>query len=523
MADPAALSPADLAAELDGVLRPLTIELSHAWWEMNTHSSPEAERRQVELELRRREELSDRARYEAVSAAAGAAGDPIVGRVLDVVAKAMGPNMVDDELRRQLVELETKIESTFVNHRGEIDGRRVNDNDIEQVLVGSDDSEERRKAWAASKTVGAAVADDLLALVRLRNEAARRLGFTTHYEMALRFNDLDESRLFATLDDVERASQASFAAWKAGLDERLATRFGCGVDDLRPWHYDDPFFQEPPVTGRVTLDDELAGADLEALTLRTYEGMGLDIRPALGRSDLVSRDGKNQHAFCISIDREDDVRVLSNNVPNEKWMGTMLHEFGHAIYDLEIDRSLPYLIRQPAHTLATEAVAMLFGRLVRDEAWLSEAAGVTADPAVTEAQRVAMLVFARWVLVMCHFERGLYADPDADHDTRWWDLVERFQLVRRPEEVPPGGWASKIHLAVAPVYYQNYLYGELMASQLTAALQRDVGGLVDRRDAGAWLVDRIFRPGASKRWDHLLADATGEPLNVAHFVREFCS
>jgi peptidyl-dipeptidase A len=133
-----------------------------------------------------------------------------------------------------------------------------------------------------------------------------------------------------------------------------------------------------------------------------------------------------------------------------------------------------------------------------------------------------MLVFARWVLVMCHFERGLYRDPDADHDARWWDLVERFQLVHRPDDVPPGGWASKIHLAVAPVYYQNYLYGELMASQLTAALRREVGGLVERPEAGAWLRERVFRPGSSKRWDHLLADATGEELSVRHFVDEFC-
>ena len=519
MADPGAL-----AAQLDDVLRPLSIELSEAWWTTNTRSSPEAERRQVELELRHREELSDRRRFEAVTEAIAAADDQVVRRVLEVVANEMGPNQVDDELRRQLVELQSRIESTFVNHRGEIDGRRVNDNDIEQVLTESDDGDERRRAWTASKTVGAAVADDLLTLVRLRNDGARRLGFDNHYQMALRFNDLDEDRLFATLDNVESATQDAFVRWKSDLDEQLARRFGCRVDELRPWHYDDPFFQEAPVTGRVSLDDELAGADLEALTLRTYDGIGLDIRPALERSDLVSREQKNQHAFCISIDHEDDVRVLSNNVPNEKWMGTMLHEFGHAIYDLEVDRSLPFLIRQPAHMLSTEAIAMLFGRLVRDPAWLEQVAGVrgAGAGAVVEAQRVAMLVFARWVLVMCHFERGLYRDPDADHDERWWELVERFQLVRRPDDVPAGGWASKIHLAVAPVYYQNYLYGELTASQLIASLRQSAGGLVGRPEAGAWLRDRVFRPGASQRWDHLLEAATGEELSVRHFVREFC-
>ena len=30
---------------------------------------------------------------------------------------------------------------------------------------------------------------------------------------------------------------------------------------------------------------------------------------------------------------------------------------------------------------------------------------------------------------------------------------------------------AKIHLAAAPVYYQNYLYGELFASQVDATLR----------------------------------------------------
>jgi peptidyl-dipeptidase A len=121
---------------------------------------------------------------------------------------------------------------------------------------------------------------------------------------------------------------------------------------------------------------------------------------------------------------------------------------------------------------------------------------------------------------MCTFERALYQDPDGDHDTRWWDLVERYQGITRPDGRRAPDWAAKIHLAVAPVYYQNYLYGELFASQLQAALERDAGGLVDTTTAGEWLVDRVFRPGASMRWDHLVESATGEPLTARHFAAE---
>jgi peptidyl-dipeptidase A len=142
---------------------------------------------------------------------------------------------------------------------------------------------------------------------------------------------------------------------------------------------------------------------------------------------------------------------------------------------------------------------------------------------LAEARRAALLVFARWVLVMTHFERGLYADPDADHDTRWWDLVEQFQRVRRPDGRHAPDWAAKIHLTVAPVYYQNYLYGELVASQLQATLGARAGGLVDVPEVGRLLVAELFRPGASLRWDRLVERATGEPLTAAHLARQLAA
>ena len=175
----------------------------------------------------------------------------------------------------------------------------------------------------------------------------------------------------------------------------------------------------------------------------------------------------------------------------------------HAAYNRGVDPSLPWLVRDAAHAVTTEGVAMLFGRLVRSLDWLERVAGVPAAELdrlrrpLAAARRAALLVFARWVLVVTHFERRLYADPDTDLDTLWWDLVERYQRVRRPAGRHEPDWAAKIHLAVVPVYYQNYLYGELFASQLERALTDRTGGFVDRREAGRFLTDAVFaRRGA---------------------------
>jgi peptidyl-dipeptidase A len=123
---------------------------------------------------------------------------------------------------------------------------------------------------------------------------------------------------------------------------------------------------------------------------------------------------------------------------------------------------------------------------------------------------------------MSHFERGLYADPDGDLATLWWDLVERFQGVRRPAGDRPHDWATKIHLATAPVYYHNYLLGEVCASQLAATIERETGSpspAFEPAAAGAMLRERFLRPGRSVAWGPLVEQATGAPLGADAFVR----
>ena len=248
----------------------------------------------------------------------------------------------------------------------------------------------------------------------------------------------------------------------------------------------------------------------------------------IDRSDLFPRDGKCQHAFCIDVDRAGDIRVLANVVPTQQWMDTMLHELGHATFDAGLDPSLPWLLRD-THLVVTEGIAILMGRLASDAEWLERVVGVdpVAVAAIADALRAAraaeMLVFTRWVLVMTNFERSLYADPESDLDARWWELVERYQLVRRPEGRSNPDWAAKIHVACAPVYYHTYLFGHIVASQLAATLERECGGLVDRPEAGRLLAERVFAPGLAVRWDKLIEQATGEPLSAEHFGRDIAA
>ena len=53
-------------------------------------------------------------------------------------------------------------------------------------------------------------------------------------------------------------------------------------------------------------------------------------------------------------------------------MGTILHELGHGVYDKNIDSSLAFSLRTPAHTFTTEAIAKIFGNIASNPYWLRD-------------------------------------------------------------------------------------------------------------------------------------------------------
>ena len=527
-----------LSAAIDRLvaeIEPLHLRHNLAYWKASADGDPVAEEEAARLDTEIRTVFSRPDEYESLRAlaAAGGVADPLLARQLALLLNAYRGQQFEPASIARLVRLEKRLEGRFNVFRAELDGRHVLDNDLRRVLVESDDSAERRRAWEAAKQIGTEVAPDLLELVRLRNDAARSLGFDNYYTMRLTLDEQDETELFDLLDGLEHGTRPLFEEYKRGLDARLAARFGVAPAELRPWHCADPFFQEAPPL-EPDFDRHFAARPLEQMLERSFAAVGLDVRELLARADLYERPGKSQHAFCLCMDHGEDIRVLCNLRPTQYWMSTLLHEFGHAVYDRHLDRALPFVLREPAHILTTEASAMLFGRLPKDAAWLERHAGMPAAEAravasaCARASRDQLLVQTRWMLVMCHMERALYRDPGQDLDSLWWDLVERYQLVRRPEGRRSPDWASKVHFSTAPVYYHNYMLGEMMASQLQAHLRGVVLGggpdadarYVSSPEVGAFLVERLYRSGRVHDWRETLRRATGGALTAAAFVEE---
>jgi len=518
-------------------VEPLARRANLAYWEAATTGQPEKfeEYAQLQLQIRRIcSDPNDFARIEVLRESQNVR-DPRLVRQVDKLYYSYLQNQIEPGLLSQIVALDTKVQEAYNNYRATIDGRKVTMSDIYTIFTTETDCGKREAAWRASKEVGNVIIEDFLALVRLRNEVARHLGFDNYHTMTVVTGEQSIDDLDAIFEELDRLTEAPFARLKGELDRILAKGYGISPDELMPWHYHDPFFQRTPLVYELDLDRYYKGRDVRELAEKYYASVGLPVDDILARSDLYDREGKYPHAFSHDIDRSGDVRILCNLQDTERWVETILHELGHAIYSKYHDPNEPWLLREPAHSFTTEAVAMLFGRLSRNAYWMREMLGLSDEQtakikAVSDRYlRFQQVLFVRWVLVMYHFEKALYADPNRDLNDLWWDLVERYQLLRRPPGPADAGWASKLHFTTAPCYYHNYMLGELLASQLHHYLVTSVLGLesddglsyVGDERVGLYLRENVLGPGARYRWDAMIARATGEPLTPRYFVEQF--
>lgn len=435
---------------------------------------------------------------------------PLTKREANVLLRFFQENSLPEELLKKTAAKESEVMLIFANFRAQFEGKEISENEIRQILKEEKSPVRRQKVWEAAKEIGPLLAPQIIELVALRNEGARLRGYDNYFEMKCALQEVDIDHLFHDLKAFEEATENAYIRLLAEIQGLLK-------QELTPWAWNDLFCQGDPLEG-ASLDALLEGKDLISIATSFFSTMGFEVEPILSGSDLYERPGKNPHAFCMNINRGRDVRTLNNLAPTMKWMDTLLHELGHAVYELEFDKSLPWLLREPPHMIPTEAMALLCGRRAYRSAFVKEHLGEASKEAEASLKR-RQLIFSRFVLVMTHFERGLYENPRQDLQRLWWSCVSKYQKI-----APPAGreshadWATKLHIGLAPVYYYSYLLGEWLASSLEMKMEA-----LEPAAFGTWLRNSLFKPGNSYPWHELIVKCSGRPLSPHAWISQFAS
>ncbi|OFY45170.1 MAG: hypothetical protein A2X18_14420 [Bacteroidetes bacterium GWF2_40_14] len=528
----------EIISQTESIVRPLAKEANLAYWNGTITGDTAEFKKYSDANIKITQIFSNPETFASLKQIkeSGKIKDSLLIRQLTILYNSFLANQTDTTLLNAIINKTAALEQKYAEFRASFKGKDISDNEVERILQSSNDSKELMEVWMAHKNIGPHVATDVIELVKLRNRVAVSLGFDNYHTMSLELSGQNPEEISSLFDELDSLTRGTFDKLKDEMDSAFAIRYKVKKEMLMPWHFQGRFFQESPQLYPVDLDKYYKGKNLEQLTSDFYMSIGLDVTKIMANSDLYEKPKKNQHAYCTDIDSDGDIRVLCNVSDNEQWMGTMLHEFGHAVYSQGHDiPENPYLLRNAAHTFTTEAVAMIFGRLSRNPQWMKQSLGIPQEEIdkiaddCNKSLKLQQLVFSRWVQVVYRFEKAMYANPDQDLNKLWWDLVEQYQMLHRPQNRNSPDWASKIHIALYPCYYHNYQLGELFASQMHYYIVNNISktgdfkneSYIGNKEIGTWMTKNIFNAGMKFEWNEMIEKATGEKLTAKYFAGQF--
>jgi peptidyl-dipeptidase A len=441
------------------------------------------------------------------------------------------------------------------NMRRESKDVTVSANDIDRILVGSRDLDERQAAWETAKTIGRPLRDGLLRLRDIRNKVARALGFENFFALQVADYGMTVPEMLALCDKMIADVNPLYRQLHAWSRRALARRYSALVprDGKVPAHWLPNRWGQnwPSLVEGVDMDAPFKGKPVKFITEqaeRFYVSLGFPKLPRSfwEKSDLFPADPKsgrkkNSHASAWHINLQDDVRSLMSIEADSRWFTTAHHELGHIYYYISYSTpEVPYLLRSGANRAFHEGIGDLIGLAAGQRPYLQQAGLLAADAAKADpvtflldtALDGSSIVFLPWSAgVMTHFECDFYSGkvPDDALNTAWWALVGRYQGIAPPGERAETlcDAATKTHINDDPAQYYDYAIGTLIKFQLHDHIARNILKQ-DPRDCNYYGDKRIgdflrgiLALGATRDWNVVLREATGEGLSARALVDYF--
>ena len=194
-------------------LAPVEKASSEAWWKLATSGTEEAQEELVRARMEYNRLFADKDEYQLVKGWYEGRGSPdsaILRRQVEILYKTFAARQGDEKTLRRIEELEAEANAIYSNHRGSVENRKSSENEVREILRTSGDSNLRRQAWEASKSVGRQVEGIVRELARLRNELARTEGYEDHHVRSVDLQELDAAGLAGLMDDLEAATATPF-------------------------------------------------------------------------------------------------------------------------------------------------------------------------------------------------------------------------------------------------------------------------------------------------------------------------
>ena len=290
--------------KFDSVYIPLYKGANLADWNASISGKPEDFKKSEDMQMRLVKLWADKESLKKLEEikVSGMITDTLLARQLDVLYRNFLMAKADTAKLNATVRMQTIIQQKYGNFRAEVNGKKLTDNEVEDILKHSKDVNAQKEAWIAQKKIGPVVASDIIALVKKRNEVAKDLGFNNFHEMSLTLGEQDPKDISRLFDQLDSLTRDAFAEVKGEIDDYFVKYYNLkSRDDLRPWNYQNRFFQEAPKIYDLDVDKYYKDQNLENLLTNYYAGIGLPLGDMMEKSDLYSKPGRtSMHSVRIS-------------------------------------------------------------------------------------------------------------------------------------------------------------------------------------------------------------------------------
>jgi len=426
--------------------------------------------------------LLDRGVAAACDAIREADVEPTVRRRAEIVSHLVTEARAATD---EIIELKEEVTRIVITTPGHLDGADLPRHRRTEILFKDDDREKRRRAFFAEGKLREELQDKGRRLLRLRNDAARNLGFESYPALALAAEDLTVPELTAIFDRYDRETTPAYEQ----LVTEARARFGLGRVEAWDLNYvgqkifsaPDHYF--PRDRGVETLAGVVRGFG------RELDELGI---PIYADADIPYA------GLCFAVRVPDDIRILLNLKDGMAECSVLYHEFGHAAHR-KFCRVAPYSLKVGDAGFFAEAMADVWGCLIFRPAWLRKYAMMPEDEIEAVRAGAEMEYASRIRRFMAHqlYEIDAYLDPDGDLDASLDRHTERF-LGHRYDDA--GMWAQNYFPFLYPMYSKNYMLARVIQRLVHRYLEGQVGELLDTPRTLELLIDHFYADGATTPW-----------------------
>jgi hypothetical protein len=458
-------------------------------------------------------DLSNRPDYAAiVEKWRGHVRDTTLARRLELHHLGFLQSRADPKLVLAYGDAQSQFQDTVSAFRYQLDGQPKTGTEITEILTNEKDRARRQKAYLALQQADTKYRPAVVGAMHLYDRIGRSEGFKNGADAGLVQTSLERAQVLKDLEEFERRTRPIM---QSIVDRAKAD---LKVDKIEPWDLDYWLRQQ-----------ELAGGDdawprepgLERMKgLMKDLGFQPDSLPIDARIWDVPTGG-----ITFPIRPPYESRLLSNPFTGSQFYSTLFHEYGHCLNAVLTDKNLSPVFLTGDQTPMSEGLAECLGFFAFDHHWLERAARVPPSRSMQleRAGKMSQFVWLRRSICLnAWFEITAYGNLHANLDSLYAVAYQRYTCI----ELPPGHYFGyRDMLATGPIYYQSYLYADMIAAQLQDAMESQFGvqDLTKEPRVAGWLTQYFYAPGGSIPWPEKVRRATGKPLGteaLAHYFAD---